>query len=397
MERNVQLRRELLAEVEAVAPTLAAHAADSEGLARLNPPSIEALRKTRLLRFICPKERGGDEADPVTHLEIIEALAKIDGSAAWTVGIVAGTSMIVAAFLPPASGKKIFAGGVPPMAGMLLAPRGRAEPVNSGYRVGGRWSFGSGIHHADWVLASPVVPGEPFPAAVRVVVLPRNQVVIHDNWQVAGLKASGSCDYSIDDVFVPEEMTFRFTDMLSGAAVAGGAALKVGTPALIMPIHFGIALGVARRALDEVTVQAIEKSRGLPPSLLVAQAQFQFSLGKAELELASARALAIAVMSAAWEQAATGSVPPPAMQAEVRAAASYVTEVAQRVTTGCVSSCGRGCTFRYESAATLLPRYLCGGTTLHDESEFLSGARPVQAQSARRKSHAVEASRDSSV
>jgi alkylation response protein AidB-like acyl-CoA dehydrogenase len=85
--------------------------------------------------------------------------------------------------------------------------------------------------------------------------------------------------------------------------------------------------------LDEVTVQATEKSRGRPPSLLVTQPQFQFSLGKAELELASARALAIAILSAAWEQAATGSVPPPAMQAEVRAAASYVTEVAQRVTT----------------------------------------------------------------
>jgi len=79
LERNVQLRRELLAEVEAVAPTLAEHAADSEALARLNELSIEALRKTRLLRFICPKERGGEEADPVTQLEIIEALAKIDG------------------------------------------------------------------------------------------------------------------------------------------------------------------------------------------------------------------------------------------------------------------------------------------------------------------------------
>ena len=129
-------------------------------------------------------------------------------------------------------------------------------------------------------------------------------------------------------------MTFRFTDMASGAAVAGGAALKVGVPALVMPFHFGIALGVARRALDEVTVQVIEKSRGRPPSL------FQFSLGKAELELASARALAIAILSAAWEQAATGSVPPPAMQAEVRAAASYVTEVAQRVTTVAFQSVG---------------------------------------------------------
>jgi len=45
--------------------------------------------------------------------------------------------------------------------------------------------------------------------------------VIHDNWQVAGLKASGSCDYSIEDIFVPEAMTFRVTDMLSGAAIAG--------------------------------------------------------------------------------------------------------------------------------------------------------------------------------
>jgi len=127
MERNVQLRRELLAEVEAVAPTLAEHAADSEGLARLNAPSIEALRKTRLLRFICPEERGGDEADPITQLEIIEALARIDGSAAWSVGIMAATSMIVAAFLPLASGKTIFASGVPPMAGML-ASRGARSP-----------------------------------------------------------------------------------------------------------------------------------------------------------------------------------------------------------------------------------------------------------------------------
>ena len=133
------------------------------------------------------------------------------------------------------------------------------------------------------------MPEEPLPAAIRVVVLPRNQVVVHDNWQVAGLKASGSCDYSIDYVFVPEAMTFRFTDMLAGAAVAGGAALKVGVPALVMPFHFGIALGIARRALDEVTVQAIEKSRGRPPSLLATQAQFQFSLGKAELELSAAR------------------------------------------------------------------------------------------------------------
>ncbi len=189
------------------------------------------------------------------------------------------------------------------------------------------------------------MPEKPLPEAVRLVVLPRNQVVVHENWQVAGLKASGSCDFSVDGVFVPEAMTFRLADMASGAAIAGGAALKVGHPALVMPFHFGIALGIARRALDEVTVQAIEKSRGRPPSLLATQAQFQFSLGKAELELSAARALAIAILSAAWEQAAAGSVPPPTMQAEVRAAASYVTEVAQRVTTVAFQSMGGGALF----------------------------------------------------
>jgi alkylation response protein AidB-like acyl-CoA dehydrogenase len=96
----------------------------------------------------------------------------------------------------------------------------------------------------------------------------------------------------------------------------------------------------------EVTVQAIAKSRGpITPSLLVTQPRFQFSLGKAELELAAARALAIAILSAAWEQAAAGSVPPPAMQAEVRAAASHVTEVAQRVTTVAFQSIGAGALF----------------------------------------------------
>ena len=98
-----------------------------------------------------------------------------------------------------------------------------------------------------------------------MVVLPREQVVIHDNWQVAGLRGSGSCDYSIEDVFVPDEMSFPLTDMILGNAVTGGAAVRLGLPALVVPFHIGIALGIARRALDEITTQAIEKGRGFPP------------------------------------------------------------------------------------------------------------------------------------
>jgi indole-3-acetate monooxygenase len=227
---------------------------------------------------------------------------------------------------------------------------GKAEPVDGGYRVTGRWAFGSGIHHADWVIAGASLPGQSLPAGprgagIRMVLLTRGQVVIHDNWQVAGLKASGSCDYSIENVFVPDEMTFSLMDARLGNAVTGGAALRLGVPAVVTSFHMAIALGIARRALDEITEQAVEKSRGRPPSPLPTHPHFQFALGKAELQLASARALAFQILSRVWTEARAGRVPPEPMQAEARAAATYITEVAQRVTTVAFQSAGGGALF----------------------------------------------------
>jgi len=113
-----------------------------------------------------------------------------------------------------------------------------------------------------------------------MVLLPREQVVIHDNWQVGGLKATGSCDYSIENVFVPDEMTFPFMDASLGNAVTGGAALRLGLPALVMTFHMAIALGIARRALVEITEQAVEKGRGFPPSPLLTHPHFQLYWGR---------------------------------------------------------------------------------------------------------------------
>ena len=227
----------------------------------------------------------------------------------------------------------------------MLTPRGQAEPVEGGYRVKGRWSFGSGIHHADWVISGALVTGRPPLEGSRAVLLPRNQVVIHDNWQVAGLRASGSCDYSIENVFVPEDMTFSVMDMLLGNAATGGAAVRLGLPALVTAFHMAMPLGIARRALDEITAQAVEKARGFPPSSLATQAQFQFALGKAESQLAAARALARQVLSSLMEQACSGQTPPPEKQAEARAAAVYITELAQQVATVAFQAAGGGALF----------------------------------------------------
>ncbi len=157
MQQEELLRNELLAEVESIAPLLAEHAPSSEKLGRLDDATFEAARSTRLLRCVCPRALGGLEASPVTAMEIYEALARIDASAGWGLGIIAGSSAIVAGLLPAASARRIFANGVPPMAG-TIAPGGTAEPVAGGYKVKSRSSFGSGIHHAKWVFATVIVP-----------------------------------------------------------------------------------------------------------------------------------------------------------------------------------------------------------------------------------------------
>jgi alkylation response protein AidB-like acyl-CoA dehydrogenase len=336
MQQEELLREELLAEIASIAPVVADHAAVSEALGRLDEPIMAALRSTRLLRFYAPRELGGVEADPVTVLIVLEALARIDASTSWTLGILAGTTGIAGAYLPAATARRLFGDGVPPMAGTVL-PKGTGEPVPGGYRVKGRWPYGSGIFHAEWVGAGALVPGQPGPVGARLVLLP---VVIHDNWQVAGLRGSGSSDYSIEDQFVREEMTFSLMDFIVGNAATGGAAFRLGRPSIVIPFHIGIALGIARRALDEIYAQALEKGRGFPPSPLPTQPHVQFALGKAEIELASARAYGIQLMGALYEEAQAGRVPSPARQAEARAAGTYITEVAQRVTMAAFQAAG---------------------------------------------------------
>jgi len=97
MQQEEVLRNELLAEVESIAPVVAEHAAASEALGRLDEPTIAALRGTRLPRFLSPRELGGLEVDPVTQVLVLEALARVDASASWGLGIIAGVSGIMGA------------------------------------------------------------------------------------------------------------------------------------------------------------------------------------------------------------------------------------------------------------------------------------------------------------
>jgi indole-3-acetate monooxygenase len=324
-------RQALLGAVASVRDTLAAHAEEAETLRTLPDASVAALSAAGLLAIKCPAELGGAEADPVTEIEVIEAATYIDPTAGWCLLIGNGTLAVIAAFLPQEALAELFAGDRPPRTAGALMP-GKAIPVDGGYRVTGRWSWGSGIRHAEWIGVQTLVQsnggGAPHP---RMVVFPAAQAEIADNWHVAGLKGTGSCDFAVSDLFVPAAFTF---DSMTWEPQRGGPHYRLGMPGLIINEHAGFALGVGRRALDEILALAQSKRRGYAKQVaLTDRGVFQRAVGEGELRLRAARALVMEVFERAWQTVCAGQTPTPRLQAEMRSVATFVTDVALDVTT----------------------------------------------------------------
>jgi alkylation response protein AidB-like acyl-CoA dehydrogenase len=330
-EQREAKRQALLDAVESLRDVFLAGADEAEAAGTLPQATVDAIYESGLFSFKVPQVLGGAEADPMTQLDVIEAASRIEPSAGWCVMIGAGSLANLSAFLSDEAIAEIYAAGRAPKAAGVAAFSGEAIPADGGYRVSGRWAFGSGIRHSQWVSGgATVVGGGPdSPERIRIAV-PTSQVEIHDNWHVVGLRGTGSCEYSLTGAFVPERFTW------SGAEARpqrGGAAYLLGRPGTQTTGHCGFALGVGRRALDAVTELAQTKRRGYlgSMSLVADRGSFQRFLGESDLRLRAARALALETIEEAWASACRDITPPAPLQARMRASATYCTEVAADV------------------------------------------------------------------
>ena len=84
------------------------------------------------------------------------------------------------------------------------------------------------------------------------------QATLIDNWDVLGLRATGSIDYRIDDVFVPEAFTHLAT---TESPRRGGRLYSLGIIGLAILCHSGWAAGIGRRVLDELARQGAGRRR----------------------------------------------------------------------------------------------------------------------------------------
>lgn len=328
---RAETRRALLEAVERARETVTAGADEAERLRTLPAATVAVLRDTGLLGLKLPAVLGGAEADPVTQIDVLEALTAVDPSAGWCLMVGATTVALPAVFLGDDAVRVIFDGGRMPLAAGCYMPTGQAVAEPGGFRVTGRWAFASGIRHAAWVSGSAWVMRDGTNTAERRVFVVRTaEVDVHDTWHVAGLRGTGSCDFSVKDHFVPDAFTW---DIERAVPRRGGALYRLGLPAFVTNEHAAFALGVARRALDVVTALAGGKSRGLKPAPLVGRGTFQRFLGEAELRLRAARALAVELNEAAWTTVGIGERLTARQHAELRSAAVLATEVALDVTT----------------------------------------------------------------
>jgi alkylation response protein AidB-like acyl-CoA dehydrogenase len=190
----------LLAYVRLLAPLVEAERPGLDAARELSPSLLEALHTAGLFRLWLPRRLGGAELDPVSGLRVIAAVSALDGSVGWTVMVAAAWGFF-AGRLPARAAARIFGDRRAAVAGHL-APFGRAEAIQGGYRATGRWPFGSGSKHATWFLAQCVL-GKSGRPETRLLFVPAAQCRIHDTWHVSGLRGTGSHDYSVRNVTVP--------------------------------------------------------------------------------------------------------------------------------------------------------------------------------------------------
>lgn len=213
------LSARLIERAERMIPVLAQRAAQAEAEGRIPAETVADMQAAGFFKVLQPRRHGGYELDPQTFFRIQMALAKGCMSTAWVYGVVGVHNWQLALFDERAQ-QEVWGSDPSTLIASTYMPVGKVTPVEGGYRFSGHWKFSSGSELCDWIfLGGLVPPAEPGGAPdYRTFLLPRSDYRIVRNWDVLGLRATGSHDILVDDVFVPDYRTHRAVDGAMGTS-----------------------------------------------------------------------------------------------------------------------------------------------------------------------------------
>jgi len=332
----------LLKNARALQPVFKAQSAASEAQGKLTDEAFGAMRDAGLLGLQLPACFGGTEASTIEALEVLEAVSYADGSAGWVLMASQVATCLSAVCLPDAAAKEIF-GAATPEAPVVMAgqgaPNGRAVVDGNGYRLTGQWNYASGILHSQYTHGGAFVvekngamrmhaDGRP---QILSFVVPTSKAKVGGNWEVMGLRATGSVDYSISDTFVPEEYTHAPEAV---HRYRGGNFYAMGIFGMTTLGHTGFIIGIGRRILDElVEVLGDRPARrgGMPP--LSATPGYHEGYGHAEARYRSSRAFIFDVWGELQKSLDRGDAPGIRQFTLIRLALNHATSEIAEVAT----------------------------------------------------------------
>jgi len=324
----------------ALQPALRACREEIEREQRLPKPLVEQLKAAGFYRMTIPRQLGGLEADPLTYTRIVEHLAEGCGSVGWNLAN-NGIAQLVTLGLPEEGVQEIHGDGPSIIAGTAVQGGGQAVPVPGGYRVSGRWSFGSGCQESAWMLGSfqilddgkPRLGPEGKPLYWRGVFPRAEAEIVPGSWDVAGLRGTGSFDWTVHDVFLPQ----RRTMVHAGVPLDNqwsrwpGVTYQLPTQCWVGPHHSAVITGIARAGINALIELAGGKQpRGRPAGLLCESPQVQDAVGRADAILNAGRLYRSATIAELWDTLASGGETTLEQRARCRLAAVYAADCARQ-------------------------------------------------------------------
>jgi alkylation response protein AidB-like acyl-CoA dehydrogenase len=313
-----------VASAKELTPLIRANADETERGRRLAQPVVDALWSSRLFTMGLPRSLGGTETPLLEALRAIEQIAYADGATGWNVMIAFDTGMWVG-YLHREPARDLIAAISNPILAGSINPPGRLSPTPGGYRLRGRWRFGSGCQQADAFIVGALLGEDGMPGTnsspmpdIYQAVLPAADVTVVDTWRVTGLRGTGSHDFMVDNLFVPEGVVEQLN---LRAPSEPGPLYAFGIIPSFAVVKTAIALGIACHALEAFKSLAMEKTAAGQFALMRERPAVQADLARAEACVRSARALLHEAVSETWQDVLEGKLPSPEQRAWLRLAA----------------------------------------------------------------------------
>jgi alkylation response protein AidB-like acyl-CoA dehydrogenase len=322
-----------LERARALGPMIDSAAAADEEAIEIADDVVAAIDEAGLYAIMVPREAGGGEAHPADQIDVIAELSYWDGSTGWYAHAVMTGGGVAGAFLGESAISAIFPQGRYSHCAGQVAPTGTAERVGDHFRVSGRYSFATGSPRAQWLVGGYLLheAGEQVTDANGQPVLlwaavPRDKVNFLGNWDVLGLRGTGSVDFEVPEQLIHEDFAF---DLGSPQQQRGGPLYRMGFMTFSCISHGAYALGAARRMLEEWCKYAQDKERG--PGMMMRDMQtFQRDFAQGHADLKSAESYMKQAYGALYDAAIAGEVARD-LQLEAKISASHAYSAAMRI------------------------------------------------------------------